>query len=67
MREFVRELPHRSAAAAWQRSVHLAAQSELDVEREPRVKRPATDTTLTADHPFFWGSYMLVDTGIEPN
>ena len=66
MREFVRELPHRSASDAWQRSVHLAMQSELDFDREPRIKQPPVDMTLKAEHPFFWSGYMLIDTGIEP-
>jgi hypothetical protein len=66
MREFVRELPHRGASDAWQRSVRLAIESELDLSLEPRVKAPPTDTTLKAEHPFFWSGYLLVDTGIEP-
>jgi hypothetical protein len=66
MREFVRELPHRAASEAWQRSVQLARQSNLDLDREPRVKAPPTDTPLKADHPFFWSGYMLVDTGVVP-
>ena len=51
---------------AWQRSVRLAIQSELDLSLEPRVKSPPTDMTLTAEHPFFWSGYMVVDTGVEP-
>ena len=66
MREFVRELPHRAASDAWQRSVRLAIESELDLSLEPRVKSPPTDTTLKAEHPFFWSGYLLVDTGVEP-
>ena len=66
VREFVRELPHRSASEAWQRSVRLAMTTNLDLNREPRVKPPPTETLLKADHPFFWGGYMLIDTGIEP-
>ena len=66
VREFVRELPHRTASDAWQRSVRLAIQSELDLSHEPRVKSPPVDTTLKAEHPFFWSGYMLVDTGVEP-
>ncbi|MHB0957746.1 MAG: CHAT domain-containing protein [Pirellulaceae bacterium] len=65
-REFVRELPHRSASDAWQRSVRLALQSELDISLEPRVKSPPTDMTFKAEHPFFWSGYLLVDTGVEP-
>lgn len=68
MREFVRELPHRPASDAWQRSVQLARQADLDFDHEPRVKAPPADTdkTLKSEHPFFWGGYMLIDTGVEP-
>jgi CHAT domain-containing protein len=66
MREFIRELPHRPASAAWQRSVQLVVHSELDYSREPRVKPPPEDVRITAEHPYFWSGYMLVDTGVEP-
>lgn len=67
MREFVRELPHRSAAAAWQRSVRLAINRKLVWLQEPRVKDlPSDAPPLTAEHPFFWSGYMLLDTGVEP-
>ncbi len=66
MREFAQELPHSSAAAAWQRSVVLARDGLVDSETEPRVKRSSGSTELTAKHPFFWSGYLLVDPGIEP-
>ena len=66
MREFTQELPHSSAAAAWQRSVILARDAAVDDTTEPRVKRSNDSTELTAKHPFFWAGYMLVDPGIEP-
>jgi CHAT domain-containing protein len=66
MREFVRELPHRTAGEAWQRSVQMAMSTDLDVEREPRVRVTAPETALRAKHPFFWSGYLLIDTGVEP-
>lgn len=67
MREFVRELPHRSASASWQRSVRLARNRKLAWLHEPRVKDVPSDAPpLTAEHPFFWSGYMLLDTGVEP-
>ncbi len=66
MREFVQELPHASASAAWHRSVELAADRVLDPAAEPRLKaNPAADG-LKADHPFFWAGYLLIDTGATP-
>jgi len=67
VREFVQELPHATAANAWQRSVQLAVEAELDPLREPRIKLSASDGPPRADHPFFWASYLLVDCGVEPH
>jgi len=64
MREFIQELPHTSAADAWQRSVQLAQELPIDPAMEPRVKTRKDDPPLTADHPFFWGGYLLIDTGL---
>ena len=62
-REFTQELPHRPASAAWQRSVQLMMHAPLDPEQEPRVDDQDTELGATADHPFFWAGYLLVDTG----
>ncbi|MFO7902923.1 MAG: CHAT domain-containing protein [Planctomycetota bacterium] len=67
IREFVQELPHRSASAAWQRAVRLAVNRKLAWLHEPRVKElPADAPTLKTRHPFFWSGYMLLDTGVVP-
>ncbi|MEX0612377.1 MAG: CHAT domain-containing protein, partial [Pirellulales bacterium] len=65
VREFARELPHAPATEAWQRACLLARESPLEAAREPRLKRidEATAELPTADHPFFWAGYLLVDTG----
>lgn len=62
-REFVQELPYTSPTRAWQRSVFLGMSNEVDVTQEPRVKATNFDTSISADHPFFWGSYLLVTPG----
>ncbi|WP_442482754.1 CHAT domain-containing protein [Aeoliella sp. SH292] len=67
VREFVLELPHTTADEAWRRSVALARRTNLDAEQEPRFKRPAEGSDpVTADHPFLWSGYLLVDTGFNP-
>ena len=63
VREFVQELPHTTANDAWQRSVQLARELQLDPSQEPRVKWRPDDPPLTAAHPFFWAGYLLLDTG----
>jgi hypothetical protein len=63
VREFAQELPRTSPADAWQRSVFLAAGSQLNPEKEPRLKKAAGEDPPKASHPFFWAGYMLVDPG----
>jgi hypothetical protein len=63
VREFVRELPNAPASEAWQRACLLARETPLEASREPRLKRSNDTGELpTADHPFFWAGYLLVDT-----
>jgi hypothetical protein len=67
VREFARELPHASATEAWQRACLLARESPVEPSREPRLKRSdETGELPTADHPFFWTGYLLVDTSPRP-
>jgi hypothetical protein len=67
VREFAAELANGPAAEAWQRACLLAREAPIDVSREPRLKRSdETGEMPTADHPFFWAGYLLVDTGPRP-
>ncbi|NOY29332.1 MAG: CHAT domain-containing protein [Planctomycetes bacterium] len=63
VREFVQELPHTTAADAWQRSVLVAMEMPIDPDAETRVKARPNDPPLTAAHPFFWSGYLLIDAG----
>ena len=63
MREFIQELPFMSPAAAWQRSVLLVSDRDIDQAVEPRVDRDAAREPPSASHPFFWSGYLLVDSG----
>jgi CHAT domain-containing protein len=66
VREFAQELPHTTAADAWQRSVQLSMHSEVDPAKEPRIDEFTADKRVKAEHPFFWSGYLLVDTGATP-
>jgi hypothetical protein len=67
MREFLRELPQLPATEAWQRARLLAREAPLDPQNEPRLKGlEESGEAPTADHPFFWAGYLLVDTGPRP-
>jgi hypothetical protein len=64
--EFAQELAHTSPAEAWQRSVQVAADTPIEPEHEPRVKKNSAGEAPKAGHPFFWAGYMLVDSGQVP-
>ncbi|MBN2578476.1 MAG: hypothetical protein JXB10_05745 [Pirellulales bacterium] len=66
VREFAQELPHAAPADAWQRAVLLESETQLNLEAEPRLKTAATDEIPKGDHPFFWGGYLLIDSGRPP-
>jgi hypothetical protein len=66
VREFVQELPHSAAPAAWRRSVQLAHERPADPALEPRLKFARSIDGMKTDHPFFWAGYLLVDTGAAP-
>lgn len=61
IREFTQELAHTSPADAWQRSVLLSTEAQLQPDREPRVQIPGGVKPPKAEHPFFWSSYLVVD------
>jgi len=66
VREFVQELPHTTPADAWQRAVMVVADSRLNLEAEPRIKKSVNEEPPKGNHPFFWSGYMLVDSGTPP-
>jgi hypothetical protein len=67
VREFAQELPTSPATQAWQRACLLARESPVDPQNEPRLKGLDESGELpTADHPFFWAGYLLVDTSPRP-
>ncbi len=63
MREFMQEAPHMPLAEAWQRSVQVVRENEIDPRREPRISHSANAEPIQASHPFFWAGYLLVDNG----
>jgi len=65
MREFAKELPHTTAADAWQRSVQLVTSAPLTLDQEPRVPKTNTGEPPSAEHPFFWAGFMMFDPGVK--
>ncbi len=63
VREFTQELSQSPAIEAWSRARCLR-EAPLDAENEPRLRGLEQEGELaTANHPFFWAGYLLVDTG----
>lgn len=62
VQEFAQELPHTTPADAYQRAVLVTASSPLELDREPRV-RNTKEAPPMGNHPFFWGGFMLIDSG----
>jgi hypothetical protein len=44
----------------------LVRVEQLQPAAEPRLQGGEFDESISADHPFFWAGYMLVDTGSLP-
>ncbi|MBS0209239.1 MAG: CHAT domain-containing protein [Planctomycetes bacterium] len=66
VREFTQEMPHTYAADAWQRAVLVVSERELNPTAEPRLNSAGLTTAPKGDHPFFWSSFLLADTGAPP-
>ncbi|TWT32232.1 CHAT domain protein [Posidoniimonas corsicana] len=67
VQEFVTDWTQSTPVEAWRRSVTLAREALLDPYQEPRLKlRDAGGEPPSANHPFFWSGYLLLDTGYEP-
>ena len=57
-----------TASEAWKRATEMGRSESLDIKVEPRIRAAANaPEEVSADHPFFWAGYMLVDTGAAPN
>lgn len=65
-RQFAKELPQATAAAAWQRSVETVTAAPLTVDKEPRLKHERGQPGPSASHPFFWAGLLMADTGSPP-
>lgn len=64
VQEMAIEWTRTPAAEAWARSVSLARAGRLDPYQEPRFRpRGVDDAPPSADHPFYWAGYLLLDVG----
>ena len=60
--EYLQEREDLSPSQAWQRAILVVQRTPVDADLEPRVNAPQNaEVELTAEHPFFWAGYLLVD------
>lgn len=62
--EFAHEMTKVPVSKAWREATEIARGQQLTVDKEPRLR--GDEEQVSADHPFFWAGYMLIDTGGEP-
>jgi len=69
--QFLLRLAERPAAMAWRQAIMEVGSNPLNLDEEPRVRKDTRDPDAQppiANHPFFWGAFMLIDRGesMEP-
>lgn len=63
--EFLKNYDNMSAAEAWREAIMNVGLDPLVTAEEPRVRSSAGDPPAVANHPFFWGAFLLIDRGEE--
>jgi len=66
VREFTRGLKEHSASESYRTASELVRAETLSPDKEPRLRESKGVEEVTAEHPFFWGGYLLIDSGAEP-
>ncbi|GHT22659.1 hypothetical protein FACS189419_05530 [Planctomycetales bacterium] len=64
--QFLKEYPEKSSAEAWRHAVLTVCSSPINVKEEPRIKIDSDVEPPFANHPFFWGGYLLISRGELP-
>jgi CHAT domain-containing protein len=65
--QFLLQLADKPAAEAWRQAILEVGTNVINIDEEPRVRKEAGgggggDDPI-ANHPFFWGAFMLIDRG----
>jgi hypothetical protein len=61
--QFLKGYAAMPAADAWRQAILSVGSSPLVLAEEPRVKEKESEDSPIANHPFFWGGYILIDRG----
>ncbi len=60
---FLQNYAQFPAAESWRNAVLSVAGKSITFDEEPRVKADKEEKPLRANHPFFWGAFLLADRG----
>lgn len=66
---FLKHCIDKPPVEAWQEAVFDVGGEPLVPAEEPRVRIPQSEANApppSANHPFFWGAFMLIDRGEKP-
>ena len=61
--QFLVQLAANPAAEAWRQTIMKVGSNPINVDEEPRVRKDPDVEPPIANHPFFWGAFMLLDRG----
>jgi hypothetical protein len=61
--QFLLQLAEKPAAESWRQAVMEVGSNPINLEEEPRVRKSPNVEPPIANHPFFWGAFMLLDRG----
>jgi hypothetical protein len=61
--QFLSQLASKPAPEAWRQAIMEVGSKPITLDAEPRVRKEPNVDTPIANHPFFWGAFMLIDRG----
>ena len=62
--QFLLQLGERPSSLAWRQAILEVGSNPIKVDEEPRVRADRDmEAPPIANHPFFWGAFMLIDRG----
>jgi tetratricopeptide (TPR) repeat protein len=64
--EFMKNYSAMTAAESWREAILHVSGEPLQLKEEPRVQAKSETDPSIANHPFFWGAFLLIDRGEIP-
>ncbi|MDR0608536.1 MAG: CHAT domain-containing protein [Planctomycetaceae bacterium] len=64
--EFLKNYSSMPSAESWRQAIMTVGGEALHLDEEPRVRMESGAEPPMANHPFFWGAFLLIDRGEVP-